>query len=228
MAKIKIINKFTGIMTEVDTEEQKHLRKRRRITAWMKYYSDEVNLGKQRSRPYEAVFITLTYENNDLFEVGQIRSYIKLIKERLGEKLISYAWVCESQKRHVPHYHILLIVKRGTRIRKPDEKDWKYGMSNVQKCYKGLYYIISYLKKLYDTVLPKHARCFGIFARGIIKRSIRVDTLPNWVIDICASYILNMNGKIKKITGGWEIGEVKLNTPYMVRKNLVTGSVLVY
>jgi hypothetical protein len=228
MATVKMFNRVTGDTFEVDTVEAKNRRKRRRITAWVKYYSDGVNRGKDRSKPYDALFITLTYETLEKYDNGQIRSYIKKIKERLGSKLLSYAWVCENQKRGVPHYHIILIVRKNTKVRKPDKGDWAYGMSNIQRCIKGLFYIISYCKKEFDSALPKGARCFAIFARGEIKKWVRIDTLPNWVVNHCIEEFIKIDGLIRKISGGWIINGIPINTPYQVRKNIVTGNPYIY
>lgn len=225
MALFRVYNRNTGEIHTLDTEEMKNRRKRRRITAWGKYYQDEINLGHDRSKPYDAIFVTLTYEDIEKFQAGQIRSYIKLIKERLKDKLIAYAWICENQKRGVPHYHIIMIVKRGTKIRKPDKGDWRFGLSNIQKAVKGIWYIISYCKKDLDSKLPKGARCFAIFSKGSIKKYIRLETLPSWLIDYCKDQLIKLDGEIKKINGMWSINGVLLKSPYKPIRNLVTKNI---
>lgn len=229
-SSVRFIHRRSGKVFVVDTKEMRHQRKRRKISAWLKYHQDDVNLGKQRSKPYDAVFVTLTYREMNQFEPGQIRAYIKLIKERLKGKLVAYAWVCEVTKNRVPHYHVLFVVKRGTRIRKPDLGDWQYGFSNIQKCYKGLYYIISYLKKSFDGDLPKNARCFGVFSLGEIKKYIRRDCLPMWLQQFIFDHgvFFNSESTFCKVSGGWMVNDELIYTPYMVSKNLVTGCVEVF
>ncbi len=225
MARFRLYHRKTGKTFTVDTEEMRNKRKRRRITAWGKFYQDQINLGHDRSQPYDAVFITLTYKKLEQFNKGHIRAYIKLIKERLKEKLIAYAWICENQTRGVPHYHIIMIVDKGVRIRKPDSGDWKYGFSNIQRAVKGIWYIISYCKKDLDGKLPKGTRCFAIYSRGEIRKLIRIQTLPIWIVENCREKLLKIDDEIKKLGRYWSINGILLESPYVPVKNLVTGCV---
>ncbi len=224
----KIYNKNTGEIKIIDPVEAKNKRKRKKITAWAKMYSDLVNTGYSRKKPYDGIFVTLTYVNDEKLNDANIRSYIKLIRERLKDKLISYAWVCENQKRGIPHYHIMFIVKKGVKIDKPDNKDWKGGSSNIQKVIKGVWYLISYCKKVYDSYLPKGWRCFSVFARDEIKQMIRIECLPDWLIYKCKEEGIYIKGIIKKVTGGYYINEKMVKTDWDVCKNLVTGNIEIY
>lgn len=220
--KVVIYNKYTHERILLDPKEMRMKRKRRRITAWAKYYDNYINKGFDRSKPYDAIFITLTCKTEEEQEKGLMRKYMKKIKERIKEKLIAYAWVCELQEREVIHYHIMLIVKKGTKIKKPDKGDWYAGSSNIQKAVKGIWYIISYLKKDYDHI-PKGWRCFAIYSRGEIKENIRIDTLPNWVVEACKESFLNICGVIKKVTGGYIIDGEVIESPYKQARNYITG-----
>lgn len=160
--------------------------------------------------------VTLTYRTADDWEAGQIRAYIKKTKERLGDRLISYAWVMELQKRGVPHYHVLFILKPYARIRKPDKSgDWSYGFSNVVTNVKSVFYIISYLKKSNEVTAnyPKGGRIFAVWhTEKSFKEAIRRLSIPRWVIDLYSNREDFSLEDVKRKKEGWTYRNVKLHS----------------
>jgi hypothetical protein len=220
--KIQLYNRNTKSIIIYDAHEARFKRKRRRVNVWAKEYKELINMGHDRSKPYDAIFITLTYRDNESHKKGDVRTYLHRLKKRLGDKLIAYAWVLEMQKRGVPHYHIMLIVKKGTRVSKPDKGDWSGGHSNIQKAYKGIYYIISYLKKSIDLEIeyPKGYRIFAVYSsQKVVKYFIRRKSLPFWLMDLLQDLFMTTETAIKKIGNIWVIGGVSYKSPFIVLNN---------
>lgn len=216
--QIQVYNRITRTIVTIDTKESRFKRKRRRINVWAKEYKELINHGRDRSKPYDGIFVTLTYKDNDQVKPGDIRTYLHRLKKRLGPKLIGYAWVLEMQKRGVPHYHIMIVVKKGTRIEKPDRKDWTGGSSNISRCKKGVYYIISYCKKALDldANYPKGFRIFAVYSKdNDTKYFIRRKSLPFWLMDQLQDLYLLSKTIIKKIGSSWLVGGITYPSPFV-------------
>jgi hypothetical protein len=120
------------------------------------------------------VMLTLTYVDAEGWKPNDIRNFMLDLRKELGEALLAYAWVLEMQQRNAPHYHVLLYVKRGTDIPKPDEKLWKHGMSRIETA-KSAFYIAKYTGKAYQKHnLPSGARMFAVWIK---KGAINDETL---------------------------------------------------
>lgn len=137
---------------------------RSRIFSWARIMTEVCkNPGLRK------VMIGMTYKNADDYKPGHFHQYLKKIKQMLGENLIGFAWVAELQMRGAIHYHLMLAVKKGTRIPKPDESGmWPWGSSNICTA-RSYFYICSYLGKEYQKDLdkyPKSARMYGASMRG--------------------------------------------------------------
>lgn len=186
-------------------------------------YASKVN-GKG---VYYPVFITLTYEDQDLWESKDISRlidyYRKDWQQRLGRdpSHFRYVWVAEMQKRGVIHYHLVLWCPRGKSLAKPDtDAGWHKGMSNIIGVRKG---VIGYLSKYLSkgskpaehegsvVYFPKGARIFGMGGLSSAARGkIAYKKLPRYVRE----YFDHSDGKVKKVLGGYEQGSVCLMSPY--------------
>lgn len=112
------------------------------------------------------VMLTLTYADAETWKPNDIRNFMLSLRKVLGEALLAYAWVLEMQKRGAPHYHVLLYVKRGTNIPKPDEELWKHGLSRIETA-KSAFYIAKYTGKEYQKHdLPPNARMFAVWIKS--------------------------------------------------------------
>jgi hypothetical protein len=187
----------------------RQVRKRKKISFW----AQGVNAANYK---YRAIMVTLTYRKAEDWQPGQIRAYIKKTKERLGKRVISYAWVMELQKRGVPHYHVLWIVRPYTRIRMPDKNgDWDYGFSNVVTNVKSVYYIISYLKKANEVTAeyPKGGRIFAVWhCDKVFKESMRRFMFPAWLKEKLVDLPEDSNIQVKRKNGKWYIGNIPVSS----------------
>jgi len=140
--------------------------------------------------------------------------------------LLAYAWVLEMQKRGAPHYHLLLYVKRGTRIPRPDDKLWSHGSSRIETA-RSAYYIVTYTGKEYQkSNLPAGARMFAaqIYADTVDSAEMlifRMSTVPAWLrakLEQTQQDIGNDLHWSSCAGGGWLIRETgeKLASPWLV------------
>lgn len=149
---------------------------RHRLTAWVhaitKYRADHVT---------RMVMILLTYRRVKDYRAGHIRDYLKDLKRRLGSNLLSFAWVAELQGRGAVHYHLILLVNKGSRIPKPDEsKMWKHGLSGIHTA-RQPFYLLKYTGKERQKDLsryPRSCRLYAVSVRGLsgaIKEQFRIE-----------------------------------------------------
>ncbi len=111
--------------------------------------------------------VTLTYEKSDDYEAGHIRNYVKSLKRKLGKRLLAWAWVAELQRRGAIHYHMTIMMEKGTRFPMPDKSGmWKFGMSKVQKA-KSPWYLVKYVGKDHQKDLSKYPKGCRLYATSI-------------------------------------------------------------
>jgi hypothetical protein len=158
-------NKVTHKGVIVDTFAVRMSLLKQRIFAWaevMKRYATTHNT--------RMVMITLTYANMEGYQAGHIRDYVKQMKRKLGEKLIGFAWISELQKRGALHYHLILVVNKGTHIPMPDKSGmWKHGMSKIETA-RTPFYLVTYTGKEFQKDLsryPKGARLYTASVRTL-------------------------------------------------------------
>lgn len=146
-------------------------RLRRRIYAWANVLNVYLTNAKKGGK-YRLVMVTLTYSpektrNFDTGEVpenygwqpGHISEFMKTVRQNLNRRhqkngikyveknLLAYAWVAELQARGAVHYHVLLLVRRGTDIPYPDECGWwVYGSTRIEEA-RTAFYIVKYTSK---------------------------------------------------------------------------------
>lgn len=159
-----------GQTITVDSHQSRLSRCQRRVHAWASALPRSTRLvrraaAKMRVGP-RMVMLTLTYAQEDGWEANQIRDFLVNLRQLLNDNLYGYAWVMEMQKRGAPHYHVILYVKRGTRIPKPDEKLWSHGMSRIETV-RSPFYICKYTSKAHQKAyqkegLPPGARMFAV------------------------------------------------------------------
>ena len=108
------------------------------------------------------------------WQAGDIREFIHSLKQRLGKRLLAYAWVAELQGNGNMHYHVAIYADgflpypdrdyfKGKRKYK---KLWIHGASNVDWKPKGPYYLARYVgkEKQKDFMnFPKNARSYQVW-----------------------------------------------------------------
>jgi len=92
---------------------------------------------------------------------------MKNLKQRLGDDLFAFAWVAELQKRGAVHYHLVLLVRRGTRIPLPDKSGmWSHGHSAIHTA-RTPYYLLVYVGKEYQKDLSRYPKYCRLYAWGL-------------------------------------------------------------
>jgi len=213
-------NRYTGEKFEVDAFELRLKRHRRKV----KLYCDLME--KQNC---EHIMITLTYRDEKEYGKRDVTNFIAKIKRRLGSNLYGYTWVAEVQKRGAEkgglHYHVILAVKKGIRINKPDKTGmWTKGMTKVELA-RTVYYVLKYAGKEYQKKgLPKGHRLFATWISKVIELTsgdlfkIKKSRLPFWVVKIIESRDDWKNdAPVEKSVGGsYWIDGMLFNSPYWI------------
>jgi len=153
----------TGEWSVTDLYQKRLLAMRQRILAW----AEMVRLWRL-DHEARMVMVTLTYRKKGDYQAGHIRAYLKAIKQSCGSNLWGWAWVSEVQKRGAVHYHLMLLLKKGSRFPWPDKSGmWPWGMSKVETA-RSPYYLVTYVGKSYQkdlSKLPKGCRLYGVSIR---------------------------------------------------------------
>lgn len=215
----------------IDSIEARVRRCQRRVHAWAQALPHDNRAGRRYRSAKKigprAVMMTLTYEKADTWQPLQIRDFMKATRRALGDNLLGYAWVLEMQQRGAPHYHVLLYVKRGTRIDRPDDGLWEYGSSRIETAH-SLFYICKYTGKLYQKEqLPHGARMFAVeinesAADGADVLAFRLSSAPAWLREHLEAVELVEGERLRwgrNPGGGWVIkstGELLLS-PWRIR-----------
>ncbi len=225
--KVLMFDKRSRTYLVLAPKEARLSKMRKRIFAWANAIKSDLS-----DRRYRKVLITLTYEKVDDWKPNHIRNYIKNIKARLGNNLRALAWCAELQKRGAVHYHIEMIVYKGTRIPLPDKSGmWVHGMSRIETA-KTVFYIASYMKKSYqkEGKFPKGLRMYAVYiAKGIIS------SVANWIykLSVCPKWLYEhiitncrMMAVVKRIKRvGWTVDNIKIKSPYaLITTNYISMS----
>jgi hypothetical protein len=155
-------NVWTGKVIVLDTFAIRLGRMKTRIFDW----AQKVDEWRQ-SNPSRMVLITLTYKKKSDYRPGHIGDYLRNLKKRLGKNLYAFGWVAELQARGAVHYHLVLVVKHGTDIPKPDKKGyWVHGMSKIETA-RTAFYLATYTGKKYQKDLSKYPKSCRLYATSI-------------------------------------------------------------
>ncbi len=216
--QVELMHIGTGKRVKIDPAQACLSRMRRRITAW-----SEVIKEVEVSGPQRKVMICLSYDTEGThheepydWKPNHIRDYVKKLKKKLGDNLIAVGWVAEMQRRGTVHYHVYIIVRKGTRIPMPDELGmWPWGSSNIQTG-RSPFYLVAYLKskggqKAYQKMgFPKGCRIFAVWVQKKLLRlwvwtRFRWSSLPAWLreeLDVFGFALVGLFPK-RNEGGGW-------------------------
>ena len=154
-------------------------------------------IANRGHRPPVCWFITLTYAKADGWQPDHIKTAINRYRRfcKLAGLQCRYTWVAEIQPKRlantgqaVVHYHLLAWLPEGVRMpqwdRDTTKRDafWVHGMTNTDKAFTGVGYLMKYLSKLGElTIFPKGLRLYGIGGLDADARSVRSwYNLPEW------------------------------------------------
>jgi len=178
--------------------------------------------------------VTLTYAPGHGWEPRQITDYLREVREWLGDRLAGYMWWAELQQRGVPHYHLVLIYRKGglSILPAPDTSGmWPYGMSTVENLDRPT---VGYALSKYGT---KREQLEGVWPRGMHKFAVwiregsipkahywgfRLTALPEW-LERMALMALGSAGwegmpgayPRQDPEGAWWIGSRPVDSPWL-------------
>ena len=198
---------------------------RRRVHAW----AETCSMMKTRGR---LAMVTLTYADPATWRADDISEYMNKLGHLLGGLLLAYCWVAELQERGAIHYHVLVVVARGTDIPAPDSSGmWTHGTSNRATA-ASAWYVCKYAQKgcSEGVEYPRGARVCGASWRHIqqvavecgrvlhtwARYVVRLSMLPRWVVALCASDIQAVLSARRHEGGGWCVGETVYKSPWTV------------
>ncbi len=216
---INIVDRRTGEILAFDKSLIRISRMRKRIFAW----ADVLKPQMSDTAHYRVVMVTLTYAKAWQWRKNQIREFMLSIRKICGKNLVGYAWVAELQERGAVHYHVELVVKKGTRIPKPDDSGlWKWGLTRIETA-KTHFYICKYVGKEHQKTgdFPKGMRMFAVWiAKPVITEFqrwyFRLTAIPAWLSEkIKENADLCMKKWCRDPGGGWTVGDEKFTSPYM-------------
>lgn len=229
MIRPRVLDTRSGETFQIDPEEARIERLQRRICTW----ADVLRTIVASLFDTRLVMMTLTYaptpDGTSAWRPNHIRDFMKRVRYNLADNLLAYAWVAEMQQRGEVHYHVLLLVKKGTSIPRPDQSWWSHGMSKIETA-RSPYYVVKYCSKKRFKVgdewkaFPKGMRIFSVWiSKEVITDEehfrFRLSALPKWLRDT-----LTDNGVVVTVRraqgGGWTITgdavERHIPSPYRV------------
>lgn len=214
-----LIDKVTGDRFVIDQRMARIRRCQKRVHAWAGALDEII---KQVGTKYRMMMVRLSYAPGYDWKPLQISHLITKIHYELRDNLIAYSWVAELQERGAVHYHLLMIVKRGTDIPYFDDAAWWIYGSTHHCTARSPFYICSYTaKKNYQKfgVFPKNLRMFAIWiAPGLVsssaRRLLRLTALPSWVARIARA--VDDFKAMCHPGGGWDINGQLVPSPYKV------------
>lgn len=210
----QFVNRDTGEVIESTSQEMRVGRMRRRVAAW----------GKAATMPGDMIMITATYRYIGAWRPRHMSDLMRHIRRHLGNRLQGYMWVAELQKRGAVHYHILLKVTHGSRIPMPDKVGWwPYGMTRIElvrNVQSAGAYVRKYMSKGdNDMPFPPGLRLYAVVIRKFLSSEawqLRWWSTPAWlrVLVTEAAQVVGVGDPVRKVTGGWIIGDIWYRSPW--------------
>jgi hypothetical protein len=138
-----------------------------RIVAWAEVVEQLRKNMQERDESTRMVMIMLTYRRVKDYKPGHINYYMKALKQSLGDGLLAFAWVAEIQERGAIHYHLVLVVRKGTRIPMPDKSGmWSHGWSGTRTA-RTPYYLVSYVGKERQKDLSRYPKSCRLYSASV-------------------------------------------------------------
>ena len=114
--------------------------------------------------PHVCLMVTLTYRPGVEWKAKHISAYCNAFTKWLERQQSSgcYLWVMETTKAGVPHYHVLIWMKKGLFMPKADRRGWwPHGMTKTEVAVAPVQYMAKYTSKGFEHALPRRARIAG-------------------------------------------------------------------
>jgi hypothetical protein len=168
----------------IDPHEARMRRMKNVCITASRLHDESVKHGGFRGR---WAFLTLTYAEQAGWKPGHISAFLDCIKQwlkRRGCTHPSYVWVAELQRRGAMHYHVLMWLKKGLTLPKPDKQGWwPHGMTKIEWARNPVGYMAKYASKADGPAkFPKGARIHGCAGlRGKQLQEARYWKRPTWL-----------------------------------------------
>jgi hypothetical protein len=178
------------------------------------------------------VMITLTYRPGVEWQPQHVHNFMRHFIGVRDIGLLGYAWVAELQERGAVHFHVLLLVNRGSDIPCPDRSGWwPHGSSKIETA-RSHWYIVKYAQKglfLGEDgewkKYPKGLRIFNVWiAQNVVSEvarwTFRLSVKPGWLRNLLESEFPLAQWE-KPRFGGWRIWPnggmpFLVDTPYWI------------
>jgi hypothetical protein len=219
----RLVNRQTGEVVDVDPRVSRVRHMRRRVHAW-------ANTCQMLDVQGRLVMVSLTYADGASWSPDDIAEYMNKVSHLLGASLLTYCWVSELQTRGAIHYHVLMLVRRGTDVPLPDKSGmWSHGSSNRGSA-KSAWYILKYASKGDTGSYPQGARILGASWRHlrevamtlgesailVARRLVRLTMLPRWLIQALGADEKAIATVRRREGGGWCVGNAVYKSPWSV------------
>lgn len=219
LVKMYIRNKLTGQSFELSRKFARVRHTQRRVHAWATALDP---LLRERGTKYRLVMARLSYRPGDDWRANDVREFCLKVRDELGKSLKAYAWVAELQERGAVHYHVLMLVDRGTRIPFFDKAGWwVHGSTRIETAVRTIFYICSYTaKEGYQKFgnFPKGLRMFAVWIGDDVidagtRWKFRLSAFPAWLAKKIQP--LGRSFKVKRNDGGgWLVDDFLFESPY--------------
>jgi hypothetical protein len=219
---MKFKNLETGEYYEVDLKQIRLGRLKKRVS----FFANWKDAVGEMVTDVDTILVTLTYRGIEDWRPRHVTEFIRKVRRFLGSLMFGYFWVAEMQERGAVHYHVVFIVKKGTKLPKPDEEGyWDYGMTKIQKVDHVYSYLAKYLSKDGQKAeYPKGIRIFGM-SIYILKDYVKSWKLPIWLreridrlYDLAEDKLqrLALVGLVglRKVKGGYEVAGHYIASPF--------------
>lgn len=191
---------------------------RRKLGQFFNMTTDEVRYAHNRNSRGKLVpaLITLTYPDNSAWEPKQIAKFINNLRnyaDRNWGLELRYAWVAESTKKGIIHYHVVVWHPRNKKFPKPDKQGWwSHGLSQIAGVKKGVgKYMMKYLTKGSDLGIER----YNDKGNKVHIRTYAVGGLTDKESELLSHFMLPKDVKrafgpipfgvrIKRSKGGWK------------------------
>ncbi len=167
-----LVNREKGKCAVIDQFHVRLKKLRMRVVAWSELVEEY-----RRENKCRMIMVGLTLRKPEDYKAGHIRKYVKALKQKYGEKLVAWAWVAELQERGAIHYHVMIVLPKGTRFPYPDKSGmWKHGSSSVTRA-KTPFYLVKYVGKEHQKDLSKYPKGCRLYATSLRFGGDRVKNL---------------------------------------------------
>jgi hypothetical protein len=209
------VNEDTGEVSCATSWEARMRRMKRRLLAW----------GRAAPLNIDYIMVHLTYRPGDSWHPRDISEFLKFVKKHLKKDLLGYVWVAEMQKRGEVHYHVVLAVRPGVRIPKPDLAGWwTHGSTTVEKKRWPLGYLVDFWRKIRQKRgYPKGIRIFAVVwfpwaAGGDSAFLLALWTLPGWLLERIDQFTAILERVLPRRIGGgeWEWMGHRFRSPWQL------------